>query len=102
MQLAYELLPVWAGQDENLPTAISHLRRGCFRSVVRRTSSVVRPQSTWAGLFKESFLPVGKQSLCHNEMPFVPPSLARPDGRGRPSPHGKRLPSYIAGLVRTR
>ena len=26
MQLAYELLPVWAGQDDKLPTAISHLR----------------------------------------------------------------------------
>ena len=26
MQLAYELLPVWAGQDENLPTAIPKLR----------------------------------------------------------------------------
>jgi hypothetical protein len=42
MQLAYELLPVWAGQDDQLPMAISHLRRCSRLSAKRRASSVVR------------------------------------------------------------
>ena len=42
MQLAYELLPVMAGQDENLPTAISHLRHRSRVYLKRRQSHVVR------------------------------------------------------------
>ena len=44
MQLAYELLPVWAGQDDKLPTAISHLRR-FHLYLTRHTSFVVRRAS---------------------------------------------------------
>ena len=46
MQLAYELLPVWAGQDENLPTAISQLRRCSPIYLNRRSSFVVRRAPT--------------------------------------------------------
>lgn len=42
MQLAYELLPVWAGQDDKLPTAISNLRHRSRLNLRQRMASVVR------------------------------------------------------------
>jgi hypothetical protein len=44
MQLAYELLRVWAGQDEKLPTPISNPRR-CSRVYAKRHPSYADPKA---------------------------------------------------------
>jgi hypothetical protein len=45
MQLAYELLPVMAGQDENLPTAIPKLRHCSRVYLLDEFHQEIKPQS---------------------------------------------------------
>lgn len=77
MQLAYELLPVWAGQDDKPPTAISNLRRSHLY-LTRHTSFVVRRTSCVARQFNP------------NEAAGFGVLVREPFRTGMSDPHGQR------------